>query len=171
MRNARIFVQKSMVLSNITMVLSCCAPYCSNRATKEARENGIRFYRIPQEPEKRWLWLIAINRKDYNSRPHTYICSTNFVGGKSVLVCMSRDYSEYIAFMVQTYAAHVVNCTWNVSNLQERKVMILSPQRMYPQFLEQRWVHPRQDKSRGDMKLLSTSHRLQLFKKSFRDQN
>lgn len=64
------------------MVISCCAPFCANRATKEAKEKGIRFYRLPQDPIKRRLWLTAINRKDYNPGPNTYICSEHFVGGE-----------------------------------------------------------------------------------------
>ena len=63
------------------MVPTCCAP---NRATKElkASEKGICFYRLPKGPIKTGLWLRAINRKDYNPGPNTYICSEHFVGGE-----------------------------------------------------------------------------------------
>ena len=47
------------------MVRSCSAFDCTNRDTKENREKGIKFYRIPLNPTKRALWLRAINRKDF----------------------------------------------------------------------------------------------------------
>ena len=66
------------------MVISCCAPYCTNRANSRTRERGVSFYRIPRKGERRRLWLVAIRRKDYNPGPNTYICSDHFVGGKIV---------------------------------------------------------------------------------------
>ena len=64
--------------SSSTMVRSCCAKLCRNRDTKETREKGLHFYRIPQDPEKRQLWLAAI----LDPGPNSYICSAHFVGGK-----------------------------------------------------------------------------------------
>ena len=64
------------------MVISCFALFCTNKATKEAKEKGIHFYRLPQDPIKRRLWFTAINRIDYNPGPNTYICSEHFVGGE-----------------------------------------------------------------------------------------
>ena len=53
-----------------------------NKVTKEAKEKGICFYRLPKDPIERGLWLRAINRKDHNPGPNKYICSKYFVGGK-----------------------------------------------------------------------------------------
>ncbi len=68
------------------MVSSCCAPFCTNRATKATREKGIHFYRIPRKGEKRSLWLNAIKRKSFLPGPNTYICSVHFVGGKILII-------------------------------------------------------------------------------------
>ena len=67
------------------MVSSCCAPFCTNRATKAAKEKGISFYRVPRKEERRYLWLTAIKRKDFDPGPNTYICSAHFVGGKLLI--------------------------------------------------------------------------------------
>ena len=64
------------------MVNSCCAHNCTARDTKETREAGITFYRIPAKEPKRTLWLNAIGRKNFNPKPHTVICSQHFVGGE-----------------------------------------------------------------------------------------
>lgn len=66
------------------MVYSCCARFCTNRATEEAREKGIHFYRIPQAIEKRKLWLAALKRKDYNPGPNTYAVFNLLVVSSSV---------------------------------------------------------------------------------------
>ena len=42
---------------------------------------GIKFYRIPHKEPNRTLWLNAINRKNFQPRAHTVICSQHFVGG------------------------------------------------------------------------------------------
>ena len=64
------------------MVHSCCAFNCTARDTKETREAGIKFYRIPIKEPKRSLWLNAINRKDFYPKSNTVICSQHFVGGE-----------------------------------------------------------------------------------------
>ncbi len=48
------------------MVNSCCAFGCTSRDTKENREAGIKFYKIPRTEPKRTLWLNAIKRKDFD---------------------------------------------------------------------------------------------------------
>ena len=91
------------------MVLSCCAPFCTNRATKEAKEKRICFYRLPKDPIKRGLWLRAINRKDYNPGPNTYICSEHFVGGEW-RTSSARTASRVQAFVIfKLYAQSSVN--------------------------------------------------------------
>ena len=49
--------------ASAAMVNSCCAHNCTTRDTKETREAGITFYRIPAKEPKRTLWLNAIGRK------------------------------------------------------------------------------------------------------------
>ena len=67
------------------MVRSCSAIGCTNRDTKDNREKGIRFYRIPVKQDKRRLWLAAIRRKDFNPPPDAAICSAHFIGGKDYM--------------------------------------------------------------------------------------
>ena len=64
------------------MVNSCCAYSCTARDSKESREAGIKFYRIPAREPKKTLWLNAINRKNFYPKSHTVICSQHFVGGE-----------------------------------------------------------------------------------------
>ena len=71
----------------VTMVRSCSAVGCVNRDTKENRDKGIKFYRIPVNPERRRLWLAAIGRKDFDPPPDAVICSVHFIGGK----CINKD--------------------------------------------------------------------------------
>ena len=66
------------------MVRSCSAVGCTNRDTKENREKGIKFYRIPVDGDRRRLWLAAICRKDFDPPPDAAICSVHFIGGKGV---------------------------------------------------------------------------------------
>ena len=71
-----------VVVSNNRMVNSCCAFNCSIRDTKVSREAGFKFYRILRKEPKRTLWLNAINRKNFQPRAQTVICSQYFVGGE-----------------------------------------------------------------------------------------
>ena len=66
-----------------TMVYSCCAFNCTTRDSKENREAGITFYRIPLTEPKRTLWLNAIKRVNFEPKQHSVICSKHFVGGMS----------------------------------------------------------------------------------------
>ena len=68
----------------VEMVRSCSAVVCVNRDTKENRDKGIKFYRIPLNPQKRRLWLAAIGRKDFDPPPDAAICSVHFVGGENI---------------------------------------------------------------------------------------
>ena len=63
------------------MVRSCCAIDCTTREVKETKEAGVQFYRIPQGPEKRMLWINAIRRKDWTPSSYSVICSKHFIGG------------------------------------------------------------------------------------------
>jgi len=63
------------------MTRSCSAFGCTNRDTKDNRDKGLTFYRIPVKKEKRRLWLSAINRKDFDPPADACICSEHFVGG------------------------------------------------------------------------------------------
>jgi len=64
------------------MPRSCSAYECNNADTTEARESGLRFYRIPVEPERRRVWLNALRRKDFDPKPDACICSKHFISGK-----------------------------------------------------------------------------------------
>ena len=65
----------------MVMPRSCCAIGCTNRDTKEKREKGIKFHRIPVIKEKRNLWLSAIKKKDFDPKEYDCICSEHFVRG------------------------------------------------------------------------------------------
>ena len=67
------------------MPRSCSAFGCTNRDTKETREKGIKFYRIPVDKEKRRIWLCAIKRKDFDPPADACICSEHFIGGTRTL--------------------------------------------------------------------------------------
>ena len=70
------------IYSYSRMVNSCCALNCSIRDTKVSTEVGIKFYLIPHKEPNRTLCLNAINRKNFQPRAHTVICSQHFVGGE-----------------------------------------------------------------------------------------
>ena len=74
----------------------------------EAKEKGICFYSLPKDPIKRGLWLRAINRKDYNPWPSTYICSEHFIGGEWRIssACIT---SCVQAFVILKFAQSSVN--------------------------------------------------------------
>ena len=56
----------------------CCAIGCSNEKVKGS-EKG--FFRIPTEPDRRWQWIAAINRKNWTPTEYTRICSDHFITG------------------------------------------------------------------------------------------
>ena len=64
------------------IVISSYAHFCSNKSEKEAKNEGLRFYRIPKNVERQRLWFNGINRKDFNPGPSTSIRSVHFVGGE-----------------------------------------------------------------------------------------
>ena len=68
------------------MVNSCCAFNCTAKDTKENRDAGIKFYRIPLKEPKCMLWLNAIKRKNFNPKAHSVICSQHFIGGKLIFL-------------------------------------------------------------------------------------
>ena len=51
------------------MVNSSCAPFSSNRSEKEAKNEGLHFYRIPKNAERRRLWFNDTNKKDLTAAP------------------------------------------------------------------------------------------------------
>ena len=65
------------------MVKSCCAVGCANRYSKDA---GIPFYHFPTNPEKKALWVAAVNRKDWARSEYSWICGAHFISG-----CKSDD--------------------------------------------------------------------------------
>jgi len=64
------------------MVASCAAVGCHKRQTPGCGGCGLKFYRIPvDDPEKRKLWIAAINRKHWVPGPHDRLCSLHFISG------------------------------------------------------------------------------------------
>ena len=56
----------------------CCAVYCSNRFSKGC---GLHFFHFPADPDRRNLWVAAVNRKNLQPSPYMWICSSHFIGG------------------------------------------------------------------------------------------
>ena len=62
---------------------SCCAVSCTNRFKKGS---GIKFYRFPENEDRRLRWIAAVGRKDWLPNEYTWLCSDHFVSG-----CKSND--------------------------------------------------------------------------------
>ena len=77
-----------------------CAVYCSNRFSKGC---GLHFYRFPADPDRRNLWVAAVNRKNWQPSPYTWICSSHFIGGAKSDDPTSPSYSPSIF-------AHLSSC-------------------------------------------------------------
>ena len=65
------------------MVKSCCAFGCANRYYKSA---GIAFYRFPTDAERKRMWIVAVNRKDWAPSEYSWIYGEHLVSG-----CKSND--------------------------------------------------------------------------------
>ncbi|XP_020796541.1 THAP domain-containing protein 11-like [Boleophthalmus pectinirostris] len=57
----------------------CCAVGCKNN---KSQKNGIIFYNIPKDPERRRRWISAIARENWSPNGNTRLCSQHFVSGK-----------------------------------------------------------------------------------------
>ena len=68
------------LFSSTSMVLTCCAVDCHNRAEKNG---SVRFHRIPKDVERRRLWLGAIGRKDFQGTECTRLCGAHFITGNN----------------------------------------------------------------------------------------
>ncbi|XP_049515396.1 peroxynitrite isomerase THAP4 isoform X3 [Dermacentor silvarum] len=51
----------------------CCVPKCANHS-----RNGWRFFHFPTNPERRSLWLIGINRGNWQPTKWSSVCSAHF---------------------------------------------------------------------------------------------
>ena len=72
---------------------SCCAVGCTNRYSKDC---GLEFYRFPKDPDRRRVWIAAVNRKDWHPSEHSWLCSSHFVGGKKSQDAASPAYNPSI---------------------------------------------------------------------------
>ncbi len=65
------------------MVNSCIITGCANR---QAKGSKLSFSRLPKDPERRRLWLAAINRKDYNPplESDVRVCGIHFINGEYI---------------------------------------------------------------------------------------
>ena len=62
------------------MPKNCSIPGCTSRKSKEHCKD-FPFYSLPQEPNLRHRWLVAI-KKRINVTKYTYVCGLHFDGGK-----------------------------------------------------------------------------------------
>ena len=64
----------------------CTIPGCSSRSDRCECE-GVKFHRLPQDPDQRYRWRVSI-KKPISVSENTRICSLHFescsVGGKSI---------------------------------------------------------------------------------------
>uniref|UniRef100_A0A3B4ALK8 THAP domain-containing protein 1 n=1 Tax=Periophthalmus magnuspinnatus TaxID=409849 RepID=A0A3B4ALK8_9GOBI len=56
----------------------CCAVGCKNN---KSQKNGIIFYNIPKDPERRLRWIAAIARENWSPNNNSRLCSQHFVSG------------------------------------------------------------------------------------------
>ena len=61
------------------MPVSCCAVSCANRFSKDS---AIKFYRFPEEPRRRELWIKAVSRSKWELKDHHRLCREHFVSGR-----------------------------------------------------------------------------------------
>lgn len=71
------------------MVKSCCAVGCTNRYSKSS---SLPFYRFPTHPERRAMWVAAVNRKDWVPTEYSWICGAHFLNGSKSDDPVSPDY-------------------------------------------------------------------------------
>ena len=64
------------------MVRTCYAIGCTARDLPATRALGLKFYRFPQNKERRAKSTLALRRKDFAPNDHSTICSQHFVGGR-----------------------------------------------------------------------------------------
>ncbi|XP_019736608.1 uncharacterized protein LOC109522457 isoform X1 [Hippocampus comes] len=71
------------------MVHTCVVAGCRNRRTPGT---GLSFYRFPRDPERKQLWIAAVNRQGWAPNDGSRLCSTHFISGKQVKNPRSPDY-------------------------------------------------------------------------------
>ena len=71
-----------MKVYNTIMGKCCCAFWCSNRYSKSV----IPFYCFPTKPQKRHMWIAAVNLKDWAPSEYSWMCGAHFISG-----CKSND--------------------------------------------------------------------------------
>uniref|UniRef100_A0A673JN47 THAP-type domain-containing protein n=1 Tax=Sinocyclocheilus rhinocerous TaxID=307959 RepID=A0A673JN47_9TELE len=57
----------------------CCAVCCDN---SKSQSNGLTFYNIPKNTERRQKWIAAIKRDHWTPTEHSRLCSEHFILGK-----------------------------------------------------------------------------------------
>ncbi|XP_056135061.1 peroxynitrite isomerase THAP4-like [Lampris incognitus] len=71
------------------MVISCCHVQC---AIRQGCKPNLAFYRVPFDADRRWRWIAAINRKDWQPSKYSRICNEHFLRGKKSDDPLSPDY-------------------------------------------------------------------------------
>ena len=61
-----------------SMPNSCVIAGCTIRANAES---GISFSSFPKDPERRRLWIVAVNRKDWAPKVDSRVCGRHFLLG------------------------------------------------------------------------------------------
>ncbi|XP_052258451.1 uncharacterized protein LOC127863124 [Dreissena polymorpha] len=78
------------------MPTGCCAPGCTQRQTKGG---DIHFYRFPKNDERRWKWIIAMKRMQFDNPNKLWeplhnqqLCSLHFLSGQPSTDANHPDY-------------------------------------------------------------------------------
>lgn len=61
------------------MPQSCVVVGCSQRAHPSS---GVSFFVFPKEDDRRRAWISAVNRKDWQPKLSSRVCSRHFLGGR-----------------------------------------------------------------------------------------
>ena len=109
------------------MPSSCYAFNCANHHSKE---KGIKFYRYPKYPERRWQWIAAICHEGWQPNDWSQICAAHFVSSMenhflSFTVMKTNDLITSVTTIIKCLHnfAPFTDDTWLVQ-LQNLKVIL-----------------------------------------------